>query len=446
MNEICAEIKSFLERYNINNEKMVYLVGFSGGYDSMCLLDALKKAAKNNRIIALHLNHGWRGEESDREEINCKEFCKKNGIEIYCERLPQNIPHTETAAREARYEFFKKCSKKFDTNIIFTAHNKNDNAETLLYRICMGTGISGLRGICAKRDIYYRPLLNITRSEIEKYCKYHNLTPNNDSSNSDIEYKRNYIRAKILPELTQINPDALDKINSLSEIAKEENDIVEEYIDNIIDKISEDKKFKTKKFFKQSNAVQKRIIYKLFTENNLEYDKSRILYILEFLKENADSKSGKTCSLTNDLWIFINSEFIEIIDDKKPELPYFHILHEGRYEDKNYVFEIEKFDKIVRKFPKEYENTAYVDLKNFPFDFEIRPREDGDIIQPFGLEGTQKLKKYLNAKKIPNHKKDSLLFLTHGKEVLWAINLGISDKIKTREKPTHVIRFYKKES
>ncbi len=445
MNKISEEIKSFLEKYDLNHEELIYLIGFSGGYDSMCLANALKKAAPKNRIIALHLNHGWRGEESDREEKNCVEFCNNKGIEIYCEKLSNSVPHTETAAREARYNFFQKCSEKFNTHIIFTAHNKNDNAETLLYRICTGTGICGLRGICENREIYYRPLLNISRDEIEKYCKDNKLTPNIDSSNSNIEYKRNYIRAKILPELKKINPNAIDKINSLSEIAKEENEIVEEYLTKILEKITEDGKIQTKKFFKQSNSIQKRIIYKLFLYNNLEYDKNRILYIQDFLKENANSKSGKTCSLTENLWIFINSEFIEIINNEKQELPYFHILKEGKYENKNYIFEIEKFDKVVRKFPKEYENTAYVDLKNIPFEFEIRTRKDGDIIQPFGLDGTQKLKKYLNSKKIPNHKKDTLLFLTQGNEVFWAINLGISDKIKTRQKPTHVLKFYKKE-
>lgn len=445
MDKICAEIKSFLKRYNIDKENLVYLAGFSGGYDSMCMLDALKKTAPENKIIALHLNHGWRGEESDTEEVNCIEFCKTRGIEIYCERLPQTVSQTETAAREARYEFFEKCGKKFGSNIIFTAHNKNDNAETVLYRICTGTGISGLQGINEKRGNYYRPLLNISRNEIEKYCNNNKLTPNNDSSNSNTKYKRNFIRANIIPELEKINPNAVDKINSLSKTAGEENEIIEEYLNIIIEKISENNKIKTKKFFKQSNAVQKRIIYKLFNLNNLEYDMTRILYILDFLKENADSKAGKTCSLTNNLWIFINNEFIEIITNEKPELPYFHILHEGRYQDKNYVFEIEKFDKIVRKFPKETENTAYVDLKNFPFDFEIRTRQAGDIIQPFGLKGKQKLKKYLNGKKVPQHLKDSLLFLAHGNEILWAINLGISDKIKTVEKPTHKIKFYKKE-
>lgn len=446
MNEICEEIKSFLKKYNLASNNLTYLVGFSGGFDSMCLLHALKKTAPKNRIIALHLNHNWRGEESDREEQNCISFCEQNGIEIYCEKLSPDVAHTETAAREARYEFFQKCCENFGSNIVFTAHNKNDNAETLLYRICTGTGISGLRGICENRGAYFRPLLNISRRDIEQYCKYNKLTPNNDSSNSNTDYKRNFIRAEVLPKLEKINPNVIDKINSLSEIAKEENEIVEEYLTNILEKISEEGKIQTKKFLKLSIAVQKRILYKIFTENHLEYDKSRILYILNFLQENSGSKSGKTCSLTDNLWIFINNDFIELIKDKKTELPYFQILHEGKYEDKNYVFEIKKFDKIVRKFPKDSEGIAYVDLKNFPFEFELRTRQYGDFIQPFGLNGTQKLKKYLNEKKVPNHKKDSLLFLTQDKEILWAINLGISDKIKVREKPTHIMRFYKKES
>ena len=121
-----------------------------------------------------------------------------------------------------------------------------------------------------------------------------------------------------------------------------------------------------------------------------------------------------------------------------------HITKEGKYEDKGYVFEIQKFEKEVRKFPKDSEYSAYVNLKNIPIDFEIRTRQDGDIIRPFGLNGTQKLKKYLNEKKIPNHEKENLLFMTQFNEVFWAIGLGISDKIKVTSKPTHHLTFYKK--
>ena len=155
MNKIQQTIKEFLEKYNLNNPENTYLCAFSGGYDSMCLLHSLKQITPQNRIVAIHLNHNWRGEESNQEEENCRNFCSEIGVEFYSEKLSSDIPHTETAAREARYEFFESCSKKFNSKIIFTAHNKNDNAETLIYRICKGKGIRGLCGIAENRKILH---------------------------------------------------------------------------------------------------------------------------------------------------------------------------------------------------------------------------------------------------------------------------------------------------
>lgn len=445
MNKIHQTIKSFLEAYDLNKPDLIYLVAFSGGFDSMCLLNGLKKISKN-KIIALHLNHNWRGAESDAEEENCKAFCKSIGVDLYCEKLSKDIPHTETAAREARYEFFEKCSKKFSTNIIFTAHNKNDNAETLIYRLCIGTGTSGLQGISPHRDKFYRPLLNITRADIETYCKDYQLNPNSDSSNSDIKYKRNYIRSKVLPILQEVNPNVIDAINSLSKVATEENEIITEYTNKVLEKITEDKKIKTQKFLNQTEALQKRIIYNLFITNKLDYDRTKILNLLDFIKENSNSKSGKTCSLTTDLWLYTSDKYIEVIKKETQNLPYFHITKEGKYENSGYIFELERFDKNIIKYPKDTDNIAYINLSQIPIDFEIRPRQDGDIIKPFGLDGTQKLKKYLNSKKIPNHQKDNLLFLAKDNEIFWAIGLGISDKIKVISKPTHRMKFYKKEN
>lgn len=444
MNKIHQKIELFLKKYELNNPNETYLVAFSGGFDSICLLDSLNKITQN-RVIAIHLNHNWRGEESDNEEKNCQKFCHQNNIEFCSEKLSKDIPHTETAAREARYEFFEKCAKKFNSNIIFTAHNKNDNAETLIYRICKGTGISGLQGIAENRGIYYRPLLEISRDEIENYCKDNNLCPNDDSSNKNTKYKRNFIRTNIVPQMMEVNPNILDTIETLSKVANEETQIVEEYLNKITKKISKDNKIKTTEFLKQSDAIQKRLIYNLFIQNNLDYDRTKILNILQFIKENSKSKSGKTCSLTTDLWIFTSDKFIEIINQNEIQLPHFTITKEGIFENSGYVFELQQYTNEVSKYPKESDNFAYVNLENYKIDFEIRQRQDGDIITPFGMNGSQKLKKFLNAKKIPNHEKNKLLFLTQGKEILWAINLGISDKIKVITKPTHIIKFYKKE-
>ena len=132
--------------------------------------------------------------------------------------------------------------------------------------------------------------------------------------------------------------------------------------------------------------------------------------------------------------------------DTQSRMTSFHIPKEGIYENNGWIFEIEKFSDKITQFPKDDENAAYVDLSSVvrPFNFEVRGRKDGDIITPFGLNGSQKLKKYLNTKKIPNHEKDNLVFLTCGNEILWAIGLGISDKIKVTKNPTHRLKYYKK--
>ena len=127
---IVEKVKNFISKNNLSG---TFIVAFSGGYDSMCLLDILNKL--NYDIVAVHLNHNWRGNESLLEAENCYEFCQKNNIKFYTETLDDNIEKNETAAREARYDFFKRCAKRFNSNIVFTAHNFDDNAETVLYRI-----------------------------------------------------------------------------------------------------------------------------------------------------------------------------------------------------------------------------------------------------------------------------------------------------------------------
>ncbi len=439
MNIIQQAIKSFISDYNLNNPDFIYLVAFSGGYDSMCLLDALKKVC-TNRIVAIHLNHNWRGDESDKEEQNCANFCKTIGVEFYCEKLPQEIAHTETEARNERYKFFEQCAEKFKSKIIFTAHNKNDNVETLIFRICHGTGISGLSGIALHRDIYYRPILNIERKEIENYCQKNNLNPNFDSSNTDTIHKRNLIRQEILPLMQQINPNIINSINSLSEIAREETSILDKYIKEILQQISKEGKISTQKFLKLSDAIQTKILYNIITPLvPCDYDRERISTILKFIKENYTSKSGKKISVTTGFWMFVNEKFIELISQKENTKIDIHINTIGEYRNDGIVVNISECNRYPDEGTKFSDGTIYVDFGGVDFDFNLRNREDGDFIQPSGMTGTQKLKKYLNSKKIPNHEKDELLFLTQGKEILWAIGLGLNEKIRVKKNPTHKI-------
>ncbi len=411
-------VRNFIKKHELSG---TFIVAFSGGYDSMCLLDVLHKLKYD--LVAVHLNHNWRVQESLAEAKNCENFAKSRKIKFYSEVMPDDIEKTETAAREARYEFFKRCAEKFKSNVVFTAHNFDDNAETVLYRIIKGTGSIGLQGIAENRDIFYRPLLSVKREDIEAYCAKNLLFPNKDSSNYDVKYNRNFIRHEILPLMRKINPKVSEALNSLSELAKEDNEIINDCL--------------PKDLNKSKPAGQKKLIQRILCEHNIEYDKKKIADIQKFINENKNSKCGKKMSLSSNLWLFTNVKGTEIISKKEKNSSEIHITSEGKYEFDNKIFEIIPVEKEVKTYPADSDFKAYINTGKI--DFVLRHRKDGDKIYPLGANGSQKLKKYLNEKKIPLHKRDELVFLCKGSEVLWAAGVGISENIKVNQKSTHVI-------
>lgn len=437
MCNIRENVNNFLVKYNLKNTKEPLLVAFSGGFDSLCLLDVLIDSGMEP--VAIHLNHNWRGEESRKEMLFCKEYCEKKRIPFYSETLDKNLPHTETVARKERYEFFKRAAEKFNSKCVLTAHNADDNAETVLYRVIKGTGVEGLCAIAEHRGIFFRPLLTISRNEIEAYCASHNLTPNLDSSNYDVKYKRNFIRHKIMPLLKEINKDFVNALNSLAKVAEEENGILKEYIKNLSEKIGSS----TPEFAKLSLPVQNKVIYYLFKENNLDYDREKIREAVKFINENKENKSGKTLSITTDLWLFAGRQEFKFINKTIKTGTEVRINGCGKYEFDGGFLTVEECFVLPESYPDDKDCIAYIDVCN-P-EFTLRYRKDGDIMQPLGVPGTQKLKKYFNSKKIPNYKKDSIPLLCRENEIFWVIGYGISEKIKVENKPSYVLKFTKKE-
>ena len=211
MSDIVQKVKEFIDNNNIEGK---ILLALSGGCDSVVLLHVLYTLGVD--VVAIHLNHNWRGDESKRDEEFSRKYCESLGVDFYSQTLLPDVKKTENDAREARYDFFEKCAKKFEASCVFLAHNMDDNAQTVLYRIIKGTGLKGLCAIPKIRGIYCRPLLDILRCDIEKYAKDNNLKYVFDSSNADVKYKRNLIRKEILPVLKKINPDVVFALNNLS--------------------------------------------------------------------------------------------------------------------------------------------------------------------------------------------------------------------------------------
>ncbi len=440
-------VKNFLKKHGLFASEKTFLVGFSGGYDSMCMLDVLHRISEKVgfKLVALHLNHNWRGKEAEIEQENCENYCKQKNIQIITEILPPDVPKTETAAREKRQEFFKKYYKKLNADGLFLAHTKSDNTETILYRLTKGTGVRGLCGILEHSSLdfceVYRPLMNFTRKDILRYCTVNKLVPNNDSSNFDTKYARNFIRHQIVSELKTINPKIDDVFLNLSQIAISEQNIVNEYLNQIKQEIVKDGYFVTQKFCELSKDVQYKMILNFLIENNLDYDSRKVLEIYDFIHKSAKYKSGKTLSLTKDLWLFVSKEKICTIVDIEPEKIDEHVdINQcGKYMFNGSVLSLKKYNGTqIPDFPQEFENKVYVSLPD-KFNLTLRTRAHGDIIQPFGMQGTMKLKKLFINKGIEKFKRDEILLLCKNQEVMWAVGVCLNEKLRAKDIPTHVI-------
>lgn len=272
------KVLNTIKKYDLIKNGDNIVVGVSGGPDSMTLLNVLIKLKEkiSFEIAVAHINHGIR-QEADEETKYVQEFCKRKKIECFVkkekvEEIAKNSKiGTEEAGRELRYSFFDEVMGKIGANKIATAHNANDNAETVLMNIIRGSGTSGLKGIEPIRgNKYIRPLIECTRLEIEEYCEKQQLNPKIDESNMENIYTRNKTRNLLIPYIEQnFNPNIISTLNRLSELALNENDFIEgkvkeSYNEVLVEEILEKGKNKIildlKKFNKLDLVIKNRLM------------------------------------------------------------------------------------------------------------------------------------------------------------------------------------------
>lgn len=267
------KVRKTIREFNLIEKNDSIVVGVSGGPDSMTLLSILLKLKEefHLKIYVAHVNHMLR-ENAIKDEEYVKEFCKKNNIEIFIKKA--NISEIaqkekiglEEAGRNIRYNFFEEVLKNTKSNKIAIAHNLNDKAETIIMNTLRGSGVSGLKGIEAKRKKYIRPLIEIERHEIEKYCIENKINPRHDESNDDNTYTRNKIRNIVIPYIkNEFNPNIIKTLNRLSEIIKEEDEYVQSETEKIFKEIllTDEKnkiEFDPRKFNEQEKVIQKNLI------------------------------------------------------------------------------------------------------------------------------------------------------------------------------------------
>ena len=294
------KVKNTIEKFNMIESNDKILIAVSGGPDSISLLNILYEVKYN--ICVAHINHGLR-ENANIDEKFVLNFCSEKNIPCFIKKVNLkemlNGMTTEEAGRKVRYDFFYEVMKNENCTKIATAHNSNDNAETVLMNIIRGSGISGLKGIEPIRENIIRPLIEITRKEIEEYCEENNLNQRHDESNDELLYTRNKIRLKVIPYVEEnINSNVVNNINRLSEIVSEEEKFINNEVAKCYEEIfiaEEEKKiiFNLKKFNTLDVVLRKRLIKKSIINllgNAKDIEKVHINDIVKLCENNIGGK------------------------------------------------------------------------------------------------------------------------------------------------------------
>lgn len=416
------------------------IVALSGGADSVALLHFMAAIAPQHgfALEAAHLNHGLRGKEADRDEAFVVELCKNRGIKLHRHRVnmadmqkPRGLG-TEAWARKLRYAFFEVLVRQTGGKIAL-AHTLSDNAETVLFRLARGTGPRGLAGIPPVRGAYIRPFINISRAQIEVYCKKHGLHFVQDSTNQNLAYARNRIRLQVLPALELAHPGALASVGRLAADMRALDMYLAQQAARLLHAAKEKDGYRADVLNRAPLPVLLQAISTLAGGHNLTRRAiAAVQRVLQTQSRAAQLPGGKRA------WIQDGLLYIQKAHSLQPAAPYAFLLEEGKYTlpgGYNLTVKMVNYSEDIAKIAAYQKNckkslTFVADYDKITKNILLRNRKTGDLFAPRGRNLTKTLKKWMNEQKIPIARRDTLPLLCQGNCVLWVWGHGFCEGVQ----------------
>ena len=406
-------------------ESTKFLLAISGGVDSMVLLDLFSKT--NFKYAIAHCNFGLRDNESDidadfvhsvAKEKKQKFFTKKFNTVKYAKEHKLSL---QMAARELRYDWFKKLKEEHGFCLIATAHHQDDSVETLLINLIRGTGFSGLHGIQELSLDIIRPLLSFCKKDIYLYAKKHSIKYREDSSNSDDKYVRNKIRNKIIPIMQEINPNVIKSISKViyrvQGIEKIYNKLISQKKNKLLIKDQDVYRININDLLNETSP--KIVLYELLSE--FEF------YDIDAIFKSLSSSSGKE---------FFNANYY-LIKDRNTLIISKHITN-------NSILIYEKTKKISNpcnisfktvmcdtvSFQNKIKTDLYIDYSKLKFPLLIRSWKKGDRFKPLGMKGFKKVSDYFIDEKFSLIEKRKARLLISDNKVVGIIGERLDERFK----------------
>ncbi|NLD88093.1 MAG: tRNA lysidine(34) synthetase TilS [Clostridiales bacterium] len=433
----------------IPNNCRTILCGVSGGADSVALLTVMLELSGRlgTEIAAVHINHCLRGEESDRDERFVEELCRRLNVRLLSRRFDvlaiSGGTGIEETARFVRYSYFDECAAHCESPVIATAHNANDNLETFLLRLARGTGLSGLASIppmrlSEKGIAIIRPLLTVTREEIEEYLSKISVSYITDSSNLSDDYARNRLRHHVIPELERINERAVDSsIRTISLLRQDSR-----YLDDVS---KAEVNLSAEKLRSLPYPIASRMIRSLYSSisrgETLTYEQVRSCLNI------ADSSRGSAeCALPGRLR-FIRRYDVITIEPEQSSAP--EIEDTPIYEGETIALSLSCTVKCTiedisptkkRTYCCKSLNTFYLDYLKINGILCVGNRKMGDYIRLSESSGGKTLKKFMIDRKIPKEARDKIPVFRDKSGVVAVAGIGIDIRCKPDSNTTRLMK------
>lgn len=427
------------------------LLAVSGGIDSMVmtrLLCALRESW-NLKLHVVHVNHQLRGEESIGDELFVQAAAKSLALPFHCKRVEtlqykkdEHLSKQE-AARELRYQFFEEARAKVSAASVATAHNADDNAETVLMNALRGAGVRGLSGIPVRREQGHiiRPLLFAHRSEIEEYAKRNTIQYRYDSSNDSLEYKRNYLRNKVIPLLkAEVHPEIVSSLNRVSFVMRQLDEQIQKEVHarwNTFCQANTNGQtiLSIPALLSQPSFLQEEIIATLLRQEEIELTADKVLNILQLCSH----PTGHSLQLSASMIVYRDRDNL-VFTRAQHSHSFVHAVTIGSaYTFEEFQFSLSGAIEAPTKFGGG-KGVEFVDAGKLGTHLILRNWNNGDWFIPLGMHSKKKLSDFFIDEKVPLYEKKTIPVLESDGNIVWVCGRRLDERFKVTPTTRSVVR------
>lgn len=434
------QFQEFIQRHTLFTPQSLVLAAISGGKDSVLLAHLLKSSGFNFAIA--HCNFLLRGAESKRDQDFTANLADRLQVPFFLTQFntvnfaAENRISIQMAARELRYQWFEKVCAKENFDVIALAHHQNDAVETILLNLTRGTGIAGMHGILPKNGKLIRPMLFLSRENIDEICAEEKLEFVEDSSNTSVKYARNRIRLEVVPKLKEINPKLEKTFDRNLERFRELEQLLEKTLQQLRDASFIHLKNETRIKLDDIRRLhpQKLLLFGLLREFSFSEQ------VVDELLLSLGKQPGKVFESVSHQIILDREEII--IHPKKTPIKEVLLIEEDQFEFRFQNLRLKLLHDETPVIVKGNPMTASVDAAKLIYPLTIRNWQTGDYFFPLGMQNRQKLSDFFIHQKVPLNQKSMVPVLVNGnQEIIWIGGFRLDDRYKVDNQTKKVVIF-----